>query len=129
MNIYGPYFSTKELGIMDTTPAEIREKMYLLVKFALNPIRLRYGPTRITSGNRSPEKNASVGGVETSQHITGEAADILCPHANMREVFEWLRTWWPGQVFYYSKKGHVHIALPNISLQLAGRLYAQILDK
>ena len=33
-------------------------------------------PIKITSGYRSPEHNAKVGGVKSSRHITGEAADF-----------------------------------------------------
>ena len=38
-----------------------------------------YGkPMRISSGFRCPAHNAAVGGVPTSAHLTGEAADVLC---------------------------------------------------
>ena len=43
----------------------------------LQPLRDAYGkPIRVNSGYRSPLVNKSVGGVPTSQHIKGEAADI-----------------------------------------------------
>lgn len=35
-------------------------------------------PFPIGSGLRTPDKNAAVGGVENSAHLTGEAADIRC---------------------------------------------------
>jgi zinc D-Ala-D-Ala carboxypeptidase len=34
------------------------------------------GPVDITSGYRTPQTNALIGGSKTSQHMTGEAADI-----------------------------------------------------
>jgi len=105
--LFGPYFSESELGI-ENAPDNVREKMFLLVKMGLNPIRLKYGPVKITSGYRSPEHNVQIGGVNDSQHLTGEACDILCQNVqSMREVFEWLRTWWPGQLIYYSVRGHI----------------------
>ncbi len=43
----------------------------------LQPLRDAYGkPITVNSGYRSPLVNKSVGGVPTSQHIKGEAADI-----------------------------------------------------
>lgn len=35
-------------------------------------------PIVISSGYRCPELNKAVGGVATSQHLKGEAADIVC---------------------------------------------------
>ena len=37
------------------------------------------GPIHITSGYRSPELNARVGGSKESMHMQGLAADIICP--------------------------------------------------
>ena len=34
----------------------------------------------INSGYRCPELNKAVGGVATSQHTKGEAADVACEH-------------------------------------------------
>ena len=42
----------------------------------LEPARLLAGPIIINSGYRNPEYNKSVGGVQTSQHLLGQAADI-----------------------------------------------------
>lgn len=124
-NIYGPYFSAAELGITDDLALQTRTNMYLLVKFGLNPVRAKFGPVKIDSGYRSGEHNTAVGGVSDSQHCTGEAVDLSCTSlASNRPVFEYLRTWWPGQCFYYAIKGHVHLALPRIDLQVLGRLYS-----
>ena len=46
----------------------------------LEPIRRQLGlPIQVTSGYRCPMLNTLVGGVETSQHLRGEAADITIP--------------------------------------------------
>lgn len=47
-----------------------------LASFLLEPIRAHYGPFTISSGFRGPELNARVGGVATSQHCIGQAADL-----------------------------------------------------
>jgi uncharacterized protein YcbK (DUF882 family) len=41
-------------------------------------------PFRITSGFRSPEHNAAVGGHPNSRHLDGEAADIAAPDSESR---------------------------------------------
>lgn len=135
MNAFGPYFTEHELKIEGSlVPASVRTNMYLLVKLCLNRLRKQYGPITITSGYRSPEENEHLRAKgynpsNTSQHMTGEAVDFLIPGKDMRQVFEDLKTWWPGQTFFYAKKGHVHVALPTIELEVKGRLYAKILEQ
>ncbi|MCD4828215.1 MAG: peptidase M15 [Candidatus Cloacimonetes bacterium] len=41
-------------------------------------------PFVITSGYRCPSHNEAVGGVKTSAHMSGLAADIACPDSVMR---------------------------------------------
>jgi uncharacterized protein YcbK (DUF882 family) len=43
-------------------------------------------PIKITSGYRSPEHNAKVGGVKSSRHITGEAADLKIAGMTPKQV-------------------------------------------
>ena len=59
------------------TTAAVRDAVKELVETVLQPLRDRVGhPLRINSGYRCPELNRAVGGVPTSQHVKGEAADI-----------------------------------------------------
>ena len=61
------------------TTAEVRDAVKALVVKVLQPLRDKVGrPMNISSGYRCPELNAKVGGVATSQHCKGEAADIWC---------------------------------------------------
>jgi hypothetical protein len=47
---------------------------------ALEPLRQQLGlPIQVNSGYRCEQVNALVGGVKTSQHLKGEAADITIP--------------------------------------------------
>lgn len=47
----------------------------------LQPLRKAYAKRMvINSGYRCPELNKAVGGVPTSQHEKGEAADVACTH-------------------------------------------------
>ncbi len=61
------------------TTTEVRDSVKELVLSVLQPLRDAWGkPLSINSGYRCPEVNARVGGVQTSQHTKGEAADV-CP--------------------------------------------------
>ena len=80
------YFTIEELcasdtarrrGIDNTPDAAKRQKLQTLIEQLLDPIRAAWGaPIVVNSGYRSPKLNAAVGGVSTSQHLRGEAADI-----------------------------------------------------
>ena len=58
-------------------PSEVIMNAIALVENVLDPAREKLGmPIKVTSGYRCPLKNKAVGGVENSQHLKGEAADI-----------------------------------------------------
>ena len=85
------YFTIKELsastkarkmGIDNTPTTEAVDKLTALVGAVLDPLRNRYGhPIHVSSGYRCPRLNKAVGGEKTSQHMTGEAADIYVASA------------------------------------------------
>lgn len=63
---------------LDNTPGEEEiEALRALCENILEPMRRRFGAIYISSGYRSRKVNNAVGGVMNSQHIRGEAADIL----------------------------------------------------
>lgn len=80
------YFTIKEMCASDTakrynidnTPSEeAKENLQNLIDVVLDPCREKYGkPITVNSGYRSRQLNAKVGGVDTSDHLTGNAADI-----------------------------------------------------
>ena len=58
---------------------QVRDSIKALVDEVLQPLRTAWErPLVINSGYRCPELNAAVGGVATSQHVKGEAADLAC---------------------------------------------------
>ena len=80
------YFTLSELlhsdtaearRIQNTPPHDVLRRLNYLMDNCLDPIRRLWGkPIGVNSGYRSPALNAAVGGVATSQHVKGEAADI-----------------------------------------------------
>lgn len=61
------------------TSTEVRDSIKALVDEVLQPLRDAWDkPLAINSGYRCQEVNKAVGGVPTSQHTKGEAADV-CP--------------------------------------------------
>ena len=80
------YFTLQELcysttaqanGINNTPNATQRNALTALVDTVLDPLRREWGkPILVNSGYRCPALNKAVGGVASSQHLRGEAADI-----------------------------------------------------
>lgn len=75
-------FTLKELtatstGLSNVPTEREKEKLKLLAEKVLQPLRELYGkPIIINSGFRGDAVNKAVGGVPTSQHRKGEAADL-----------------------------------------------------
>ncbi|MES2382890.1 MAG: D-Ala-D-Ala carboxypeptidase family metallohydrolase [Bacteroidota bacterium] len=69
-------------------------------------------PFIVTSGLRTPEKNAEVGGKEDSAHLTGLACDIQCTNNEERANIM------KGAIFAGFKrigigKGHIHLDIDH----------------
>lgn len=69
--------TAKKHGISNTPDSQAKQNLENLVNFVLDPLREAYGkPIVVTSGYRCNKLNQLVGGSKTSQHCTGQAADI-----------------------------------------------------
>lgn len=82
------YFSFQEfersetatkLSVDNRVPGRLKGNIQALVDNVLDPLREAWGgPIDVSSGYRSPELNRHINGAsKTSQHMTGQAADIL----------------------------------------------------
>lgn len=113
--------TANKLGI-DNSPSEaIQENLTELIDTILDPIRERWNsPIIVTSGYRSRELNKVVGGVGTSQHLKGEAADILPKNGNVEGLFNLICDMIDdgsievGQLINEYNFSWLHISLPSI---------------
>lgn len=91
--------------------------MYNLAK-KMDRVRERLGwPITVNSGFRSPALNYAVGGVPTSQHLTGDAMDVTttkgiynllnCILAETRNGIDF------GQIIVYKDRGFIHVSNPT----------------
>ena len=122
-------FTLEELCASDTAKAKgIKNQpgqtevinLCALVHKVLQPLRDWWGKeVKIGSGYRCKRLNAAVGGVNNSQHLTGQAAD-LCIDGDLvkgKHWFEWLRTHcdFDQLIFEHNSKGTywVHVSYRN----------------
>jgi hypothetical protein len=71
--------TAQRLGLNNTAPPEIVPRLTLTAEM-LERIRATLGvPVIVTSGYRAPAVNRAVGGVTSSDHTQGHAADIVAP--------------------------------------------------
>ena len=93
------YFTIEELcasdtacarGIDNTPSSGVTLALTTLIEKLLDPIREAWGgPITVNSGYRCQKLNTAVGGVATSQHLQGEAADIpVGIPAKNRQLFD-----------------------------------------
>lgn len=86
--------STARINRIDNIPNEYEYlSLAALITNILEPARSYWGcQLFVNSGYRSPELNKRVGGVSSSQHCKGEAADITTGSTQgNRKLCEWMR--------------------------------------
>ena len=87
--------TAKRLGIDNKPSVQQMINLVYLAAYVLEPLRVAMNePIKIGSGFRCQALNKAVGGVATSQHVKGEAAD-LCIDGDMKKGkrwFEWIKS-------------------------------------
>lgn len=70
---------------------EVIANLSALCRNVLEPALAHFDlPLCITSGYRCPRLNRAVGGLDTSQHLSGEAADIMMAGLRNDELARWI---------------------------------------
>lgn len=107
-------------GLENVPNVEQVNNLRLLCREILEPLRSVYNkPLIIDSAFRSPDVNTAVGGVSTSQHLLGQAADIHSDYIPARVLYNDIRLmvdnghFHIGQCIYYPTKNFVHVSLPS----------------
>ena len=85
---------------------EVTSNLMALIYNILEPARTRLGvPIIVTSGYRCEKLNKAVGGVANSQHIKGQAADLVCTkRADKLALFDILATMDVDQLLFETNK-------------------------
>lgn len=98
-----PHFALKEFIVsetatkkkIDNTPSfEVVEHLSELTEKILEPLRVAWGgPITVSSGYRCDKLNKAVGGVASSAHLRGDAADLQVSGNRMDEFIKFTRMW------------------------------------
>lgn len=115
------YFTIQELShsavaeqknIPNTPDAIAIHNLIELVDKVLDPARNLIGiPITVTSGYRSPHLNTIIGGVSTSQHCTGHAADITVALSYLPLLYQYIADNLVfDQLIYYKRRNFIHVS-------------------
>lgn len=112
-----PNFAWAEFGCrcglcdVSSFPPAVKRSLGRLA-LALQSLRDKVGPLRITSGYRCRQHNAAVGGAKDSQHVLGLAADIVSrthTPAQLAEAAETIPAFGMGGIGTYPSWVHVDV--------------------
>jgi hypothetical protein len=80
-----------DTGLFNAPNTDQIMNLKVLCEQVLQPLRDYYGAVTINSGFRSPAVNKAVGGASTSQHLRGEAADIVIKDVGNDEIWQYIK--------------------------------------
>lgn len=105
-------FADKRGGGLPPVAAQVHIARLCCV--VLDPMRRRFGVTRINSGWRTDASNTAVGGASQSRHMyhrfpTSPAADFTCAKGTPREWYAYADELLGGKGGLGLYSGHVHV--------------------
>lgn len=122
--------TAKQMHIINAPGVDEVCNLCALVHNVLQPLRDAMGEQiKIGSGYRCPQLNKAVGGVPTSQHMKGEAAD-LCIDGDLKKGRKWM-TWimehcdFDQLIFEHNAKGTYWV---HVSYRADGKNRRQVID-
>lgn len=113
-----PHFTAGELGVTNASDAVVSNARHVAAWLEAVRAILDDRPMRITSGYRTVEHNAEVGGAATSDHTTGLAADFTVDGLTPFQVYQRLTEAQKAQrlppfdqLVFYAADNHIHVGL------------------
>ena len=112
------YSATAEKNKIDNRPSvQVVANLKALCENVLQPLRNALGcPIVISSGFRCAVLNKKVGGQPNSQHLMGQAADLVVPQKNLKDVFNYIKSHlnYDQLLYEYSKTDKwIHVSFRN----------------
>lgn len=112
------YSATAEKNKIDNRPSvQVIANLKSLCENVLQPLRNALGcPIVITSGFRCAVLNKKVVGQPNSQHLMGQAADLVVPQKNLKDVFNYIKSHlnYDQLLYEYSKTDKwIHVSFRN----------------
>lgn len=123
--------TAKQKGINNTPDATVKAHLTELIQF-LNPLREAWGsPLVVSSGYRSPELNKAVGGVATSAHVLGYAADLQPANGRFNDFIVFVKDYLKDKKFDQAiietsnggKTKWLHLGLKNQAWQQRKQIF------
>lgn len=97
-------------GVDNTPTADAWDNLLALAVNVLEPARVALGGLHITSGYRCPRLNAAIGGARDSQHMYGEAADVVPLACSLGELLRWIVANTPFDQVIYEFGAWIHVS-------------------
>lgn len=80
-------FNVTSTGLPNDIPEDAKAWLVALVQEILQPLRDKIGSIQITSGYRSQAVNTRIGGAPASQHMKGQASDLVSTSMSPKDIF------------------------------------------
>lgn len=120
--------SAARLGIDNTPSPQAWDNLQALALTVLEPARAALGPIKVTSGYRSIPLNTVIGGAVGSQHIYGEASDLIPHDCSLGDLYRWIVAHAPFDQVIWEFGVWVHVSHKRNGPQRGSRLMAWKLD-